>query len=105
MKAIVETGGFQYPVVEKERILVPRMDREVGSEVILEQVLLLIDGEKTLVGKPYVKGAKVEAEVLSHGRSPKILVYKYKAKKNYRRKRGHRQLYTEIVIKAIINRS
>jgi large subunit ribosomal protein L21 len=101
MKAIVESAGFQYPVQEKEKILVPRMEEEVGSEVVIDKVLLLIDGKKTLVGKPYVEGARVEAEVLSHGKSPKILVYKYKPKKNYRKKRGHRQHYTEILIKAI----
>ena len=77
------------------------MDQEVGSEVILDRVLLLVDGEKTFVGKPYVEGARVEAEILSHGKSPKILVYKYKPKKNYRRKQGHRQPYTEIIIKNV----
>jgi large subunit ribosomal protein L21 len=101
MKAIVESGGFQYPVQEKEKVLVPKMEEEVGSEFVIEKVLLLIDGKKTLVGNPYVDGARVEAEILSHGKSPKVLVYKYKPKKNYRRKRGHRQLYTEILIKKI----
>ena len=101
MKAIVESAGFQFSVEEKEKILVPRRDEEVGSEVILGKILLLVDGEKTLVGKPYVEGARVEAEILSHGKSPKIIVYKFRPKKNYRRKRGHRQPFTEILIKKI----
>ena len=101
MKAIIETDGFQFPVEEKEKILVPKIEEEVGKEIVLDKVLLLIDGEKTHVGRPYVEGGLVEAEVLSHGKSPKILVYKYRPKKNYRRKRGHRQPYTEILIKAI----
>ena len=101
MKAIIETGGFQYPIEEKEKIFIPKREEEVGSKVILENVLLLKDGKQTLVGKPYIDGAKVEAEILSHGKSPKIVIYKYKPKKNYRRKRGHRQHYTEILINKI----
>jgi large subunit ribosomal protein L21 len=102
MYAIVETGGMQYRVLPNHIIRVPKLEVEEGKRIDLESVLLLQDGEKTLIGSPKVKGAKVIAEVLSHGKEDKIVVFKMKKRKNYRRRRGHRQTYTELLIKEVI---
>ncbi len=99
MYAIIETGGKQYRVEEGERIRVEKLDLEPGSEV--EFVPLFIGGEVAKVGAPVVEGAKVVAEVVAHGRGKKVLVEKFKAKINYHRKKGHRQPYTELLIKEI----
>ena len=99
MFAIVKTGGKQYRVEPGLRLRVERLDLEPGSQV--ELPVLLLGGEKTLVGAPVVEGAKVVAEVLGHGKGKKITISKFKAKVQYRRKRGHRQPYTEILIKEI----
>ncbi len=99
MFAIVKTGGKQYRVEPGLRLRVERLDLEPGSQV--ELPVLLLGGEKTVVGAPVVDGAKVVAEVLGHGKGKKITVSKFKAKVQYRRKRGHRQPYTEILIKEI----
>lgn len=99
MFAIVKTGGKQYRVEPGLRLRVERLDLEPGSQV--ELPVLLLGGEKTVVGAPVVEGAKVVAEVLGHGKGEKITISKFKAKVQYRRKRGHRQPYTEILIKEI----
>jgi large subunit ribosomal protein L21 len=99
MFAIVKTGGKQYRVEPGLRLRVEKLDLEPGSQV--ELPVLLLGGEKTLVGAPVVEGAKVVAEVLGHGKGKKITISKFKAKVQYRRKRGHRQPYTEILIKEI----
>jgi large subunit ribosomal protein L21 len=99
MFAIVKTGGKQYRVEPGLRLRVERLDLEPGSQV--ELPVLLLGGEKTVVGAPVVEGAKVVAEVLGHGKGKKITISKFKAKVQYRRKRGHRQQYTEILIKEI----
>ncbi|MGC8876728.1 50S ribosomal protein L21 [Thermus sp.] len=99
MFAIVKTGGKQYRVEPGLRLKVEKLQAEPGSQV--ELPVLLLGGEKVAVGAPYVEGAKVVAEVLAHGRGKKITVSKFKAKVQYRRKRGHRQPYTEILIKEI----
>jgi large subunit ribosomal protein L21 len=99
MFAIVKTGGKQYRVEPGLRLRVEKLDLEPGSQV--ELPILLLGGEKTVVGAPVVEGAKVVAEVLGHGRGKKITISKFKAKVQYRRKRGHRQPYTEILIKEI----
>jgi large subunit ribosomal protein L21 len=99
MFAIVKTGGKQYRVEPGLRLRVEKLDLEPGSQV--ELPVLLLGGEKTVVGAPVVEGAKVVAEVLGHGRGKKITISKFKAKVQYRRKRGHRQPYTEILIKEI----
>ena len=90
MFAIVQTGGKQYNVTEGDVIKVEKLPNAVGDKVSLE-VLLVSDGAKTVAGTPTVKGAEVTAEVLSHGKGDKIVVYKYKPKKNERKKQGHRQ--------------
>ena len=98
MYAIFVTGGKQYRVQEGDSIYVEKLEAEVGTEVTFDQVLLA--GDK--VGTPVVEGAKVVATVEKQGRSPKIIVFKMKPKKNYRKKQGHRQAYTKVLIKEII---
>lgn len=101
MRAVVESGGFQYKVTEQQTICVPKVDAEIGQVLELGNVLMIYDENDVLVGTPHVEGASVEGEVLSHGKRPKVVVYKYKSKKNYRRKRGHRQDFTELLITRI----
>ncbi len=101
MYAIVETGGKQYKVSKGDVITVEKLDAEAGSEVALDKVLLVNDGTDLKVGTPLVDGAKVTAKVLSHGKAKKILVFKFKAKKNYRRRQGHRQPFTKLMIQEI----
>ena len=97
--AIVESGGKQYKAVEGSDIVVDRLiDAEPGSKVNLNDVLLFVNDDAVSVGAPYVKGATVEAKVVKNGKEAKIYVFKFKAKKNYRRKTGHRQPYTKVEI-------
>jgi len=100
MFAVVETGGKQYKVQEGDFIEVEKLDAEVGAKIALN-VLLVADGENVKAGNPYVKGAEVLAEVVEHGKGDKIVVFKYKPKKNVRRKQGHRQPYTKLKITEI----
>ncbi len=100
MYAIVETGGKQVKVSVGDRIYVERLQGEPDSEVTLDKVVFL-GGEKTVVGTPYVKGATVTCKLEKQGLAKKIVVYKYKAKANVRRKQGHRQPYTCLVVKSI----
>lgn len=100
MKAVIETGGKQYYVTEGSILFVEKLDTEEGKEVELDKVLMVNDK----VGNPYVKGAKVIGEVVKHGKNKKIIVFKYNAKKNYRKKQGHRQPYTKIEIKKIVEK-
>lgn len=103
MYAIVEIRGKQYKVQEGDIVFVDRMDDiEEGKEVTFDKVLFLSDGKKVTIGEDTVKGAKVKATVIGHGKSKKILVFKYKAKKNERKMRGHRQPYTRIQIEKIM---
>lgn len=97
MYAIVTTGGKQYKVCENDVINVEKLDAKVGDKVNLD-VLMLVDGDKVTNGNPLVKGAEVVAEVLEQGKEEKVVVFKYKAKKNYRRKQGHRQPFTALKI-------
>ncbi len=102
MYAIVEISGKQYKVQEGDIVFVDRLESvEEGSKVTFDKVLLVSDDKKVLVGQDTVKGAKVEASVIGHGKGKKIVVFKYKAKKNYRRTQGHRQPYTKIQIEKI----
>ena len=100
MFAIIEAGGKQYNVTEGDIIKVEKLSNAVGDKVKFE-VLLVSDGKKLVAGTPTVKGAEVTAEVLSHGKGDKIVVFKYKPKKNERKKQGHRQPWTEIKIESI----
>jgi len=99
--AVVETGGKQYRVSEGDTIFVEKLNVAEGDEVTLDRVLLLNKDGKTQVGTPYVEGAKVMAKAVKQGKGKKIVVFKYKAKKNYRKKTGHRQPYTKLVIESI----
>lgn len=99
---IIESGGKQYKAVEGSTVVVDRLPMEVGEQVEIEQVLLLVDGEKVNVGTPNVKGAKVQARVVAQEKGPKIVVFKYKPKKRIRVKTGHRQQYTRLQFESII---
>ena len=100
MYAIVTTGGKQYKVCENDIINVEKLDANVGDKINLD-VLMLVDGDKVTNGNPLVKGAEVVAEVLEQGKEDKVVVFKYKAKKNYRRKQGHRQPFTALKIVSV----
>ncbi len=100
MYAIIETGGKQVKVQEGQEIYIEKLDAEVGETVSFDNVLM-VGGDAVKVGAPFVEGATVTAKVEKLGRAKKMLVYKYKAKKNYRRKQGHRQPYTKVVIEKI----
>ena len=101
MYAIIESCGRQYKVTEGDVVFFEKLDAEEGKKVTFDKVVLVSDDKKVEVGTPYVKGVKVEGKVVSHGKGKKILVYKYKAKKNYRRTQGHRQPYTKVEITKI----
>ncbi|HPF20224.1 MAG TPA: 50S ribosomal protein L21 [Syntrophomonas sp.] len=101
MYAIIETGGKQYKVSEGLMIKVEKLSCEAGDKVTLDQVLMLSDDNGTRIGNPLVEGAKVTAAVLEQGRGKKIIVYKYKKRKNERKKQGHRQAYTKLLIEKI----
>ena len=100
MYAIVETGGKQYKVSQDEIVLVEKLENNVGDKINLP-VLMIVDGAKVVNGNPYVKNAEVVAEVVEHGKSDKVVVFKYKAKKNVRKKQGHRQPYTALKIVSV----
>ena len=100
MYAVVKTGGKQYRVQEGDVLFVEKLDAEVDSSVELTEVLA-VGGETLNVGTPLVAGAKVIAKVIAQGKAKKILVMKYKRKKDYRRKNGHRQPYTKLIIEKI----
>ena len=101
MYAVIKTGGKQYRVQQGDVIFVEKIDSQANDAVTFEEVLLVGDGEQTKIGTPVVEGAKVEGKVLSQVKAAKIVVYKYKAKKNERKKQGHRQPYTKVEITAI----
>ena len=100
MYAIIRTGGKQYKVEQGDEILVEKLDAEVGAQVKFE-VLMLSSEEGTTIGTPVVAGASVTAEVLEQGKAKKVVVFKYKPKKNIRKKQGHRQPFTKVKITAI----
>ena len=100
MYAVIETGGKQVKVEVGQEIYVEKLEVEAGAEYTFDKVLM-IGGSKNKIGKPYVKNASVTADVVKHGRGPKIIVFKYEPKKHYHKKNGHRQPYTKLSIKAI----
>jgi len=97
----VNIGGFQYKVQKDMQLKVPRLSAEEGASVDLDHVLLVSNGDDVQIGKPLVEGAKVSAEVLEHGKHRKVMVVKKKRRKGYKRRNGHRQLYTAIRITGI----
>ena len=98
MQAIIVTGGKQYNVSEGDTLFIEKLEVEAGEAVTFDQVLAIVDGENTKFGAPVVEGAKVEAKVVKNGKGKKIRVFKYKAKKGYHKRQGHRQPYTKVEI-------
>ncbi len=101
MYAVIRTGGKQYKVAAGGKLKIESLPVEVGSEVEIQEVLMVADGEKISIGAPTVAGAVVKATVLSHGRGKKVIIFKMRRRKHYRKTQGHRQNYTEIRIDGI----
>ena len=100
MFAVIQTGGKQYRVAKGDRLRVEKLPGDIGAPVVFDRVLL-VGGEAIKVGTPLVAGAKVQAEITAQGRDRKIIVFKFRRRKNYRRKNGHRQPYTELKITGV----
>lgn len=101
MYAIIKTGGKQYMVNEGDVLMVEKLDVESGAKVVFEEVLAVGNNGELQVGSPVVSGAKVEATVVENGKAKKVIVFKYKPKKDYRKKQGHRQPFTKVRIEKI----
>ena len=101
MYAIVEAGGKQYPVEEGRYIDMELLDAEKDSKVTFDKIVMLVNGKKSKVGQPYVTGASVEGTVVKHDKAKKIIVFKQRPKKGYRKKQGHRQQFTRVMITKI----
>ncbi len=102
MFAVIKTGGKQYIIKPGDRLKVEKIDGEVGDLIEINEVLLVKKEEELKIGTPLVEGAKVKASIVEQGRAPKVIVFKKKPKKGYKRKKGHRQYYTTIEIKEIV---
>ncbi len=101
MYAVIETGGKQYRVKEGDELIIEKLEKAAGASVEFDKVLVCGEGSDIKVGTPTVAGAKVSASVVENGKGDKVIIYKYKAKKDYRKKQGHRQPYTKIKIEKI----
>jgi len=101
MLAVIKTGGKQYLVAPGNRIKIEKLEKKEGDEVAFNEVLLLEKNDKVEIGAPFVSGAKVFAKILKQGRGKKVIIGKYKAKKRYHKKQGHRQLFTQVEITKI----
>jgi large subunit ribosomal protein L21 len=101
MYAVIKTGGKQYRVAPGEKIKIEQIPADVGSQITIDQVLMVGEGESVKVGNPLVAGATVTATVVSHGRGEKVRIFKLRRRKHYQRTQGHRQNYTEIRVDAI----
>lgn len=101
MYAIIETGGKQYRVSEGDIITIEKLEANEGEAVQFDRVLTVVKDGSVTLGKPLIAGAKVTGQVMAQGKGKKILVFKYKAKSNYRRRQGHRQPFTKVVIEKI----
>ena len=102
MYAVVKTGGKQYRVAAGDKLKVEQIPADVGAEVILDQVLMVGEGESVRLGQPILSGASVKATVVSHGRGEKVKIFKMRRRKHYQKHQGHRQGYTELKIDAIV---
>jgi large subunit ribosomal protein L21 len=102
MYAVIKTGGKQYKVVAGERLKVEKIVGDVGATVVIDKVLMISDNANTTIGAPLISGATVSATVLSHGRSDKVMIFKFRRRKHYRKTQGHRQSFTEIQIGEIL---
>lgn len=101
MYAVIKTGGKQYKVTVGEKLKVEQIPADIDSQIILEEVLMVADGDNVQIGAPLVAGAKVTATVVSHGRHDKVRIFKMRRRKHYQKRQGHRQNFTEIRIDAI----
>ena len=101
MYAVVKTGGKQYRVTIGEKLKVEQIPADIDSQIVLEEVLMVVDGDQVSVGAPLVAGAKVQATVVAHGRGEKVRIFKMRRRKHYQKHQGHRQNFTEIRIDAI----
>ena len=101
MYAVIKTGGKQYKVSEGQTLKVEKLAADEGASVDLEQVLMVADGDNIKVGAPYIEGGKVSATVKAHGKGKKVEIVKFRRRKHYRKRQGHRQQYTEIQIDSI----
>jgi large subunit ribosomal protein L21 len=101
MYAIIENGGKQYKVVEGMKVRLERFQVGEGEDVTIKEVLAVNDGSSTFIGDPYVAGAFVDGKVIAQGKGKKVIVFKYKRRKDYKKKNGHRQLYTEMLVEKI----
>ena len=101
MYAVIKTGGKQYRVVAGEKLKVEQIPADVGSEITIDQVFMVGEGDAVKIGTPVVAGASVKATVVSHGRHDKIKIFKMRRRKHYQKHQGHRQNYTELRIEAI----
>ena len=101
MYAVIKTGGKQYRVTPGEKLKIEQIPADIGSEIVLDQILMVADGEAVTVGTPLVSGATVKATVVSHGRGDKVQIFKMRRRKHYQKHQGHRQNYTEIRIDGI----
>ena len=101
MYAVIKTGGKQYRVAAGEKLKIEQIPADVGAQIVLDQVLMVGEGDAVKVGAPTVEGAKVSATVVAHGRHEKIKVFKMRRRKHYQKHQGHRQNYTEIRIDEI----
>jgi large subunit ribosomal protein L21 len=99
--SIVDCGGFQFKVSEGDVIQVPHINADKEAEITIDKVLMTVDGDKTKVGTPTIAGASVKATVVDHIKGPKVFIFKKRRRKDYRRKTGHRQLYTKIKIVSV----
>ena len=98
MNAIIVTGGKQYKVAEGDTLFIEKLEAEAGQEIVFDQVLAILDGDKATFGTPVVEGASVEGKIVKNGKGKKIRIFKYNAKKGYRKRQGHRQPYTKVEI-------
>jgi len=98
MYAVIKTGGKQYKVAAGDKLKVEKLEGDVGSKVVIDKILMLADGEAVTIGSPLIAGAVVNATVVSHGRGDKVMIFKFRRRKHYRKTQGHRQSYTEILI-------
>tara|TARA_B100000767_G_C19752733_1_gene531505 strand:+ start:690 stop:1004 length:315 start_codon:yes stop_codon:yes gene_type:complete len=101
MYAVIKTGGKQFKVTEGDTLKVEKLSTDVGKELNINSVLTLVDGDKVTIGTPVVKGASVDATIVSHGKGDKVKIFKMNRRKGYRKSQGHRQSYTEIKINKI----
>ena len=101
MYAIVETGGKQYQVEEGRYVDVELLDGEADSKVVFDKIVMIVNGKKSKIGQPYVNGASVEGKILKNGKAKKIIVFKQRPKKGYRKKQGHRQQFSRVMISKI----